>query len=45
VRMGRPELNAYQASDRGGEMCVRMEGERVALTGRAVTVMVGELLF
>ena len=45
ARFGRAELSAYQASARGGEIGVRTDGDRVALIGRAVTVMVGELLF
>jgi predicted PhzF superfamily epimerase YddE/YHI9 len=35
----------YQASARGGVVKVRMMGDRVALSGQAVTVMRGELLF
>jgi PhzF family phenazine biosynthesis protein len=42
-RLGRNELTGYQASPRGGVVGVRVEGDRVALTGSAVTVMVGEL--
>ena len=43
-RLGRDELLAYQASARGGEIRVRVAGERVKLGGRAVTVLRGELL-
>lgn len=43
-KLGKKELNAYQASARGGGMRVRVEGERVYLGGRAVTVMSGTLL-
>ncbi len=43
VRLGRAELVGWQASARGGRVGVRMEGDRVALIGAAVTVMVGEL--
>lgn len=43
-RLGRNELNAYQASERGGIVRVRMAGERVYLGGKAVTVLRGELL-
>ena len=43
-RLGRTEFNAYQASARGGRMRVRLEGDRVHLAGRAVTMMRGELL-
>ena len=38
------EMLAYQASERGGVVRVRLEGERVVLGGQAVTVMVGELM-
>jgi PhzF family phenazine biosynthesis protein len=42
-RLGRPELTGYQASARGGTVGVRMEGDRVLLAGRAVTVFSGQL--
>jgi predicted PhzF superfamily epimerase YddE/YHI9 len=37
-RLGRPELTGYQASARGGTIRVRMQGARVVISGRAVTV-------
>lgn len=37
-RLGRTELVGYQASRRGGTVQVRVEGDRVVLGGRAVTV-------
>jgi PhzF family phenazine biosynthesis protein len=43
-RLGRKALRAWQASKRGGELGVRVEGDRVALVGRAVTVLRGALL-
>jgi PhzF family phenazine biosynthesis protein len=43
-RLGRNELRAYQASPRGGEMRVRLDGDRVKMAGRAVTVLRGELV-
>ena len=43
-RLGRTELTAYQASARGGTVRVRVAGDRVALGGQAVTVIVGELV-
>lgn len=43
-RFGRSDLLAHQVSARGGELRVRVEGDRVALGGRAVTVLRGELL-
>ncbi len=42
-RLGRNELVGYQASVRGGIVRVRLEGDRVKLAGRAVTVLRGEL--
>jgi len=42
-RLGRTDLTGYQASARGGTVTVRVEGERVLLVGRAVTVFSGEL--
>jgi PhzF family phenazine biosynthesis protein len=44
ARLGRDEMLAYQASPRGGEVRVRLAGERVKLGGQAVTVLRGELL-
>lgn len=43
-KLGRQELVGYQASPRGGVVRVRLEGERVLLSGQAVTVLRGELL-
>jgi len=43
-RLGKEELVGYQASARGGFVRVRLQGDRVLLGGRAVTVMRGELL-
>lgn len=43
-RLGRSELTGYQASERGGTVRVRLQGDRVRLGGRAVTVMRGELV-
>jgi PhzF family phenazine biosynthesis protein len=42
-RLGRPDLTGYQASARGGTVKVRVDGDRVLLAGRAVTVFSGEL--
>jgi PhzF family phenazine biosynthesis protein len=42
-RLGRTEMVAFQASARGGVVRVRVEGDRVALGGQAVTVLRGEL--
>jgi PhzF family phenazine biosynthesis protein len=43
-RMGKTELRAFQASTRGGELQLRLVGERVRLGGLAETVLKGELL-
>jgi PhzF family phenazine biosynthesis protein len=43
-RIGKRELTGYQASARGGVVRVRVDGDRTALAGRAVTVARGELL-
>ena len=43
-RLGKIELRAYQASARGGILHLRLEGDRVALRGHAVTVWRGEWL-
>jgi len=42
-KLDKPELHAYQASARGGELTVRREGDRALFTGRATTVLRGEL--
>ncbi|MBN1178769.1 MAG: PhzF family phenazine biosynthesis protein [Anaerolineae bacterium] len=42
--LDKEEMVAYQASARGGELRVRIEGDRVILGGKAVTVLRGELL-
>jgi len=43
AKLGKKELVAYQASLRGGELRVRLDGDRVHLSGQAVTVLRGEL--
>ena len=42
-RLGKNELTGYQASKRGGTVRVRVVGERVYLSGQAVTILRGEL--
>ena len=42
-RLGKNEFVAYQASPRGGVLHVTLDGDRVRLAGRAVTVLRGEL--
>ncbi|WP_103891141.1 PhzF family phenazine biosynthesis protein [Actinacidiphila yanglinensis] len=43
ARLGRDALTAFQASARGGLVATRLRGDRVELTGSAVTVVDGEL--
>jgi predicted PhzF superfamily epimerase YddE/YHI9 len=43
-RLGRAELVGYQASARGGYVGVRVAGDRVLISGQAVTVLRGELV-
>ena len=42
-RLGHDDLVGYQASARGGFVRTRCEGDRVLLSGQAITVMRGEL--
>ncbi len=42
-RLGKNEFKAYQASQRGGSLVIRVEGDRVFLSGNAVTVMKAEV--
>ena len=43
-RFGKDELVAYQASQRGGTLRTRVEGDRVFLIGQAVTILRGVLV-
>ncbi|MBE9100709.1 PhzF family phenazine biosynthesis protein [Vacuolonema iberomarrocanum] len=43
-RLQKNELWAYQASTRGGELYLQWQGDRVILSGQAVTVMRAELM-
>ncbi len=43
-RLGKSEMMAYQASSRGGVLRVVSHGERVAISGKAVTILRGELI-
>lgn len=43
-KLGKTNLLAYQASKRGGEMELQVMDERVHLTGKAVTILKGELV-
>ncbi len=40
-RLGRERLTAHQVSARGGELDCEVKGDRVLLTGRAVTYLEG----
>ncbi|MBO9700623.1 MAG: PhzF family phenazine biosynthesis protein [Sporocytophaga sp.] len=42
--LGKNSFQAYQASKRGGEIKVLLDNDRVYLTGKAVTVIKGEIL-
>jgi PhzF family phenazine biosynthesis protein len=42
--LGKNEFRAYQASARGGILGVKLEGDRVFLTGKALTIMSGEMV-
>jgi PhzF family phenazine biosynthesis protein len=44
VRLNKSKFVAYQASARGGVVGVRIAGDRVYLSGQAVTVLRGKLL-
>jgi PhzF family phenazine biosynthesis protein len=42
-RLGKPEIRAYQASTRGGEMICRIRGDRVELEGQCVPYLSGQI--
>jgi len=44
AKLGKEEMTAYQASQRGGFVYVQLAGDRVKLRGHAVTVFRGELM-
>nr|XP_018909210.1 PREDICTED: uncharacterized protein LOC109038569 [Bemisia tabaci]XP_018909219.1 PREDICTED: uncharacterized protein LOC109038569 [Bemisia tabaci] len=43
-RLGNQELTAFQVSARGGRLWCRLDGDRVRISGKAVTVLTGRLL-
>lgn len=43
AKLGKTNMTGYQASARGGVVRVRLQGDRVILSGQAVTVLRGEL--
>ena len=44
-KLGKDSFAAYQASERGGILKVKVAGDRVLIFGKAVTVMEGQLLY
>lgn len=42
-KLGRTKLTAYQASKRGGELLLEVWGDRILITGQAVTLIEGHL--
>lgn len=44
-RLGKTEMIGFQASARGGVVKVRVEEDRVYMSGQAVTMLRGDLLF
>jgi len=44
-KLKKDTFTAYQASERGGILKVQIAGERVLISGKAVTVMEGQLLY
>ncbi|MCA9128832.1 MAG: PhzF family phenazine biosynthesis protein [Planctomycetales bacterium] len=42
-RLNKGEMRAFQASQRGGVIGIQLAGDRVQLSGRAVTVLCGQL--
>jgi PhzF family phenazine biosynthesis protein len=43
-KLGKDSFTAYQASERGGEVRVSLEGDRIILSGQAITVFAGEIV-
>ncbi len=44
-KLNKIDFFAYQASPRGGELKLRLEGDRVLIAGKAVTVIEGKFMF
>ncbi len=44
ARLNKSEMTAFQVSERGGVVKVRLDGDRVHISGQAVTVLRAELL-
>lgn len=43
-KLGKTELKAYQASQRGGEVAISIDGDRIRLNGQVVTIFKIELV-
>jgi len=43
-KLGKKEMVAYQASERGGELFLKLSGDRVIISGKAVMVLKGALV-
>ena len=43
ARLGKDEVVSRQLSARGGELRTRIDGDRVKISGRAVTIFRGEM--
>lgn len=43
AKLGKTSLTGFQASSRGATIRVRLEGERVVLAGRAITILRGKM--
>ena len=44
-RLGKNDFHAYQCSERGGEVFCQSAGDRIGISGTAVTFMVGSVLY
>ena len=43
-KLNKKTMKAFQASERGGDLTVTMEGDRVLIAGKAVTILKGNLM-
>jgi PhzF family phenazine biosynthesis protein len=43
AKLGKDEIVGYQASPRGGTIAIKLRGDRVALVGKAVTILRGTI--
>ena len=42
-KLGKNDLHAFQISERGGELKCELQGDRVMMSGQAVTYLIGEI--